>query len=259
MSDFWQKQEKDKPLFGNLLWSRPENKKSAGKLLIIGGQAGEFAHVAGAYEAASKAGAGSIRVLLPESLRKIAQALPEVEFAPANQSGSFARTALSEWFDLTEWADHVLLAGDFGKNSETTTIIDGFLLKGSKHITLNLNTLASTGIGLEQLMKMPVNLVMDRAKLQKIGIALGLTTPIKSTTPMNQLADILHQISMGNQANLVIQDDQNIWVAVGGNLTSTQSERIDNTHLSATCAVWLMQNPTKPLEALTTTTSLFMH
>lgn len=252
MEDIWQKQDSDKPLFGNLLWSRPENKKSAGKLLIIGGQAGEFAHVAGAFEPANKAGAGAVKVLLPDSLRKIAQALPDVEFAPANSSGSFARTALSEWFDLAAWADYVLLAGDFGKNSETTTIIDGFLLKGSKHITLNLNTLASTGISLEQLMKMPITLVIDRAKLQKIGIALGLTTPIKSTTPMNQLAEILHQISMGNQANLVIQDDENTWVAAGGNITTTQSQPVDNTQLSAACAVWLMQNPSKPLEALTT-------
>lgn len=248
----WQKQDKDKPLFPNLLWSRPENKKTAGKLLIIGGQAGEFAHVAGAYEATSKAGAGTVRVLLPDSLRKIAQALPEVEFAPANQSGSFARTALSEWFDLALWADHVLLAGDFGKNSETTTIIDGFLLKGSKHITMNLNTISSAGISLEQLMNMPLTLVIDRAKLQKVGIALGLTTPIKSTTPMNQLAEILHQISMGNKANLVIQDDGQTWVVSGGNITSTKSGQVDNTQLSAACAVWLMQNPTKLLEALST-------
>lgn len=252
MEDIWQKQDADKPLFGNLLWSRPENKKSAGKLLIIGGQAGEFAHVAGAFESANKAGAGMVKVVLPDSLRKIAQALPDVEFAPANQSGSFARTALSEWFDLASWADHVLLAGDFGKNSETTTIIDGFLLKGSRPIVLNLNTLSSIGINLDQLMKMPITLVIDRAKLQKVGIALGLTTPIKSTTPMNQLAEILHQISMGNQANLVIQDDENIWVAAGGYITTTQSHLVDNTSLSATCAVWLMQNPTKTLEALTT-------
>lgn len=252
MEDVWQKQEAAKPLFGNLLWSRPENKKSAGKLLIIGGQAGEFAHVAGAYEAAYKAGAGSIRVLLPESLRKIAQALPEVEFAPTNQSGSFARTALAEWFDLANWADHVLLAGDFGKNSETTTIIDGFLLKYIKPTTLNLNSLSSSGISLEQLIKMPVSLVVNRSIFQKICISIGLTVPIKSTTPVAQLAEIIHQVSLGNKANLVIQDGEQTWAAAEGRVTSTRIDQTDNTNLSAACAVWLMQNPTKPLEALTT-------
>lgn len=249
--EYWQKQG-DEPLFPDLLWSRPENKRHAGKLLIIGGQAGEFSHVASAYQAAQEAGAGHIRVILPESLRKIAQALAEVEFAPENKSGSFARNALAEWFDLAEWADHVLLAGDFGKNSETTTIIDGFLLRGNCTATINLNSLSSIGINLEQLLKMPLTLVIDRQILQKIGIALGLTIPIKSTTPAIQLAEIIHQISLGNKANLVIQDEEQTWVAVSGNIVSTKTKEADNTKLSASCTVWLMQNPTKPLESIST-------
>lgn len=249
--DYWQKQDRE-PLFNDLIWSRPENKKYAGKLLIIGGQSGEFAHVASAFETANKAGAGHIRVLLPESLRKLAQIIPEVEFAAANKSGSFAREALAQWFDLSEWADHFLLAGNFGKNSETTTIIDGFLLRGNCPATLNLDSLSSTGINLEQLIRLPLTLVIDRPLLQKMGTALGLTVPIQSTTPIDRLAEIIHQISQGNQANLVIQDGEQTWAAVDGNLVSTKSRPINNTELSADCAVWLMQNPKKPLEALAT-------
>lgn len=247
----WQKQT-DKPLFEDLIWSRPENKRYAGKLLLIGGQAGEFVHVAAAFEAANKAGAGHMRVLLPESLRKLAQMIPEVEFAPSNQSGSFARSALSEWFDLAEWTDHVLLAGDLGKNSETTTIIDGFLLRGNCPITLNLSSLSSTAINLDQLIRLPLTLVVDRPVLQKIGTAVGLNVPILSTTPIERLAELIHQVSSGNKANLVTQDDGQIWVASGGDVVSTKSKPLDNTKLSAACAVWLMQNPTKPLEALAT-------
>lgn len=251
MNGYWQKQG-EKPLFPDLMWSRPENRQYAGKLLIIGGQAGEFSHVASAYEAAQTAGAGYTRVLLPESLRKIAQMLPEVEFAPANQSGSFARNALAEWFDLAAWADHVLLVGDLGKNSQTTTILDGFLLRGTSPVVVNLNSLSSIGIELAQLVKMPLTLVINRSILQKIGIALGLTTPIKSTTPISQLAEIIHQISLGNKANLVIQDGEQVWIAVGGNVVSSKTKETDNTKLSAACTVWLMQNPSKPLEALAT-------
>lgn len=249
--DFWQKQT-DKPLFPDLIWSRPENKRYAGKLLIIGGQKEEFAHVANAFSAADKAGAGHTRVLLPESLQKLAQIIPEVEFAPANKSGSFARQALAQWFDLSDWSDHILLAGNFGKNSETTTIIDGFLLRGNCPATLNLDSLSSTGINLAQLLKLPLTLVIDRSLLQKIGIALSLTVPIKSTTPIDRLSEIIHQISQGNKANLVIQDDEQIWTAASGKVVSTRSKAIDNTQLSAVCSVWLMQNPGKPLEALTT-------
>jgi hypothetical protein len=249
--DFWQKQI-DKPLFPDLIWNRPENKRYAGKLLIIGGQSGEFAHVASAFAAADKAGAGHTRILLPESLRKTAQTIPEVEFAPTNKSGSFARSALAAWFDASEWADHVLLAGNLGRNSETTTIIDGFLLRGNCTVTLNLDSLTSTGINLQQLMKLPVTLVINRLALQKLGIALGLTVPILSTTPIERLAEIIHQISTGNKANLLIQDGEQTWAASGGSVVSTKTKPIDNTMLSAACSVWLMQNPSKPLEALAT-------
>lgn len=246
---FWEKQT-DKPLYPDLLWSRPENKRYAGKLLIIGGQAGEFAHVASAFEAANKAGAGHVHVLLPQSLEKLAGVIPEVGFATANKSGSFAKSALASWFDASEWAEHVLFGGDFGKNSETTTILDGFLLRGNRSTTLNLNSIISIAISLEQLVKMPTTLVIDRGILQKIGTAMGLTVPIKSTTPMQRLSELIHQVSQGNKANLVIQDENIIWVAVGGNVISTKAKPVDNTRLSAACAVWLMQNPTKPLEAL---------
>jgi hypothetical protein len=249
--EFWQKQSGE-PLFPELIWSRPENKRYAGKLLIIGGQTGEFAHVASAFGAGDKAGAGHIRVLLPESLRKLAQVIPEVEFAAANKSGSFARNALAEWFDMSDWADHVLLAGNLGKNSETTTIIDGFLLRGNRPSTLNLDSISSTGINLEQLMKLSLTLVIDRPLFQKIGIALGLSVPIQSTTPIERLAEIIHQVSVGNKANLVIQDGGQIWTASAGRVVSTKSGPVDNTALSAACSVWLMQNPSKPLEALAT-------
>ncbi|HEX5796821.1 MAG TPA: hypothetical protein VFX86_00340 [Candidatus Saccharimonadales bacterium] len=249
---FWQKQSRDEPIFPDLIWSRPENRRHAGKLLIIGGQAGEFALVAKAFEAANRAGAGTTRVILPQSLSKVAQTIPEVELAPANKSGSFARNSLAAWFDASDWADHVLLAGDFGKNSETTTIIDGFLLRGNSPVTLSLGTLPSTGIGLAELVKKPMTLIIDRGILQKLGTALGLSVPVKSTTPAEGVAEIIHQISLGNQANLIIHDEKLIWTAVAGDIISTSARPVDNTALSAVCAVWLMQNPNKPLEALAT-------
>ena len=248
----WQSQTPDEPLFADLLWSRPENKKYAGKLLIIGGQSQEFAHVASGFQAAQQAGAGSIRVLLPDSLKKLAQVIPEVEFAESNKSGGFAKTALASWFELAEWADHVLLAGDFGKNSETTTLLDGFLLRGNIDATMNLSSLASTSVDFAQLMKRPLTLTIDRPLLQKLGVALGLSVPIKSTTPNVQLAEIIHQVSQGNTANLIVEDQNQTWTAANGGVVSTKSDKTNNTKLSAACAVWLMQNPKKPLEALST-------
>lgn len=248
----WQKQTREQPLFPDLLWSRPENKKHAGKLLIIGGQASELQNISSAYSFASKAGAGYIKMLMPESLRKITGHIEGAEFAPANKSGGFAKNALAQFFDLSEWADHILLAGDFGKNSETTVILDGFLLKGSKPITVSQNALGSIGIEYSQLVQMPLTLVIDRSIFQKIGKAVGTHVPITSLTTYENIGKITQNISSRSKASFVISDDEHIWTAVNGELVSTKSKPVDINALSAYCAVWLMQNPDKPLEALAT-------
>ena len=248
----WQKQDKNNLLFEDLLWSRPENKRYAGKLLIIGGQAGEFQNISSVYSFTKEAGAGTVKVLMPDSLNKIAGNIEGAEFAPSNKSGGFARNALGQFFDLSEWAEHVLLGGDFGKNSETTVILDGFLLKGPKPLTISLNALESIGINLAQLVRMPVTLVIDRNIFQKIGKATDTHVPITSLTTYENMGEIIQSISARSKANLVIMDEEHIWAAVKGSIISTRSKPVDINALSAYCAVWLTQNPTKPLEALAT-------
>lgn len=248
----WQKQSKEEPLFEDLLWSRPENKKHAGKLLIIGGQAAEFQNISAAYSFAIEAGAGTVRILMPESLRKITGSIEGAEFAPVNKSGGFAKTALAQFFDLSEWADHILLAGDFGKNSETTVILDGFLLKNSKPATLSQNALGSIGIAFEQLVNMPLTLVLDRYVFQKIGKAAGTHVPITTLTTYENMGEIIQSISSRSKASFAITDEEHIWTAVKGTIVSTKSKPVDINALSAYCAVWQMQNPAKPFEALAT-------
>jgi NAD(P)H-hydrate repair Nnr-like enzyme with NAD(P)H-hydrate dehydratase domain len=90
----WLKQVADKPLFPDLLWSRPENKRQAGKLLIVGGNLHGFAVPMAAYNAATAAGIGSARVILPEKLKKaLGTSFTEAEFAPSTPSGSLSRQA----------------------------------------------------------------------------------------------------------------------------------------------------------------------
>jgi hypothetical protein len=248
----WQTQLADKPLFPDLLWSRPQNKRQAGKLLIVGGQAQEFSHVAASYQDAQKAGAGTIKVILPVSLSKLAAAVPDVQFAPANQSGSFARSALAELLDASQWANGVLLAGDFGKNSETTATLDSLLAKIEKPVTINEDALQSIDTGFKQLMDRDVDLILGFKTLQKLGGEAGLEKPFVSTMPSVALAERLSELSKTAAANIVAVSEGHIWVASRGQVTSTKSDQADLTRLSGYCAVWHMQNLAKPLEAITT-------
>src|SRR4051812_45465462 len=130
MQEYWQKQAATEPLFSDLLWSRPENRAHAGKLLIVGGNAQGLAAPAAAYSAATEAGIGTARVLLPDSLQKtVGRVFEAGEYAPSTPSGSFSRNALAELLAMSNWADGVLLAGDFGRNSETAIMLEQLVAK----------------------------------------------------------------------------------------------------------------------------------
>src|SRR3989344_7199327 len=113
VEEYWLKQSTDQPLFPDLLWSRPENKAQAGKLLIVGGNLHGFTAPAGAYSAAEKAGIGVVRVILPDKLQKtVGKMIPEADFVTSTPVGSFGRQALAQMIEDARWANGVLLAGD---------------------------------------------------------------------------------------------------------------------------------------------------
>lgn len=247
--EYWQKQT-DEPLFPDLLWSRPETKRARGKLLIIGGQAQEFSHVAAAYMAAEAAGAGTIRVIMPDSTAKVTRMLPNIEYAPSNPSGSFSRRALGDFLEASQWADHVLLAGDLGKNSETTTILDGYLLKCPAPVTISQNALHSIGLHASQLLQRPLTVVLDSRGLQALATDLELTRPILSGTTRPALADILHEVTGKLQGAIVVQHGEHWWVSAYGRVSSTPVHQTDIIVTAAHAAVWAMQHPTKKYESL---------
>lgn len=247
----WQKQHNG-PLFSDLLWSKPENKMQAGKLLIIGGQAGEFANVAEAYQAATQGGAGHIKVLLPESLIKLTGSLPDVEYAAANKSGSFAAQSLDAFIKLSQWSDHVLLAGDLGKNAETQVLIDKYLQKVTAHITLNY--LVRESIGPQQFfghVSYLKNLVISFNQLQEMGKQYKLTQGITSTMAAAELAETLSQLTRDKQICISGYFNELIWTSAQGKVVSTKiREPLNNTELAAYTATWLMQHPLQPEKAL---------
>ena len=94
MLEYWQKQAPGKPLFADIEWEKPVQKALAGKLCIIGGNKLGFASVATAYTESLQAGAGSVRIVLPDALRKAVPAdITDAVFVPTNHSGGMERAA----------------------------------------------------------------------------------------------------------------------------------------------------------------------
>lgn len=255
--DYFIKQLASEPLFADLLWSRPENRLHAGKLLIISGSAAGFAVAGQAYIIAEKTGAGTVRVLLPELLRKQVpkEVQFELEFAPSVAHGSFAKKALSELLMHAHWADAVLLPGGIGRNSETSVLLDQFIQKHPGLVVIAEDAL-------DVFMQTPKTLferdatvvVADFSQLQKMWHKLvGGESVITFDSPLQVFAEQLHKLTTDYSASVITLHQGSLVVASGGQVSVTAtSQQIWRVETAAHAAVWAMQNPTKLFEALTT-------
>jgi hypothetical protein len=257
MHDYWVKQTAGQPLYPELLWSRPENKARAGKLLIAGGNAHGFAAAGTAYGEAGKAGIGTARVLLPDSLQKtVGRVFEAGEFAPSTPSGSFGRRALAELLEMGAWADAVLLAGDFGRNSETAILLEQFLTKYSGQLVLTKDAVDYfTKAPLPLLTRPDTLLVISFAQMQKIASNSQFIPAFTFDMDFLQLIDTLHVFTRQHQPAVIVKHLQTIFVAANGQVSTTKlPEDIDiwRVKVAAHAAVWWLQNPSKTFEALTT-------
>lgn len=253
--DSWQKQGSE-PLFPDLLWSRPQNKKTAGKLLIIGGNLHNFSAPGQAYQAVVEAGIGTARVLLPEGLRKtIGAVLDNCHYAPMNKSGSFAKQSLGEWLDQSAWADGVLLAGDLGRNSETAIVTEQFIKHYPGQLTITQDALDQFRDNPNELFKRPdTTIVASFGQLQKMWpFITSDDRVIKYANTLIQNLDILQATARHFPANIITKQHDDLIVIADGKVSTTKnSEEIWRVETAGKAAVWWLQNPAQVYQALTT-------
>ncbi len=254
-SPFWRKQT-DQPLFPDLQWSRPENKQHAGKLLIIGGNLYGFSAPASAYQEALNAGVGVAKVLLPNALQKtVGRILEHGEYAPSTPSGSFNQQAIASWCEWANWSDAILLAGDLGRNSETAITIENFTTKTNRPMTITKDAIDYFYTQPKSILDRPeTTLVLSLAQLQKLSKKAPLETPLSFSFGLAQYVEWLHQFTKEHTCNIISYHHENILVAVNGQVITTHvgEQKTWRLKTATHAAVWWLQNPGKPLEALAT-------
>ena len=246
----WLRQTKE-PLFPDILWSRPENKRYAGKLLIIGGHRQSFNEVSAAYSAALKAGIGTVRVILPDSLQKmLVRVFPEAEYAASTPIGSFSRQALGGLLDAADWADGVLLAGDFGRNSETAIMLEGFVEKYPGKLILARD---SIDYFLNQASKLNSRadtlLIASLGQLQKFAAPALILQNADFIKVVEQLSSWVRET---NLASVTLHSNQAVVAYKQRISTSPVKTETPDTNVAAYATVWWLQQPEKTFEALTT-------
>lgn len=253
---YWLKQTKDKPLYEELLWSRPENKQQSGKLLVIGGNLHGFSAPAEAYKFAELAGIGTTRVLLPDALKKtVGRVLAAGEYAPSTPSGSFNKQSLDILLEHASWADGVLVAGDLGRNSETAILLEQFLSHYSGAVTLTKDAVDYINSNpLSVIHRQSTALILSLSQLQRLFISLKHPKSIQFDMATTQLVELLHEFTIKYAPAVVTRHLENTFVAFDGQVSSTATgsqEDLWRVETAARSATWWLQNPNKCFESLT--------
>ena len=222
--EYWQKQGL-RPLFNEIDTERPEQKRLAGKTLIVGGNKGAFFAVASAMNEAKKMGMGEVRVLMPSSLRNQIPSTPEVFFAEAEASGAFGKHALAALFEQAEWADEVVLIGDMGKNAETTVAFAEFMQKCEKPIFVTrdaVDAITPDVMNWGTLREQETILLLTVPQLQKMLRTLYYPKIITLSMPTNQLIETLHKFTISYpKLGIATLHYEQIIVAANGEVITT--------------------------------------
>jgi hypothetical protein len=256
MHDYWLKQT-DKPLFPDIEWARPEQKAKAGKLAIIGGHAHSFAATAESYGTAIKAGAGQVKVMVPDSLKKlIPKDAGDMVFVTSNPSGGFAKLAESELLAADHWADGILLIGDCGRNSETAIVYENLLKNSVKPITITRDAVDllknTSSLMLE---RQNTLLVVSIAQLQKLFQAVYYPKIITLSMQLNTLVETLHKFTITYPVIITVLHNEQLVVAWDGKVSTTpwkDAMKIWRGAVATQASVYWLWSPTKPFEAVTT-------
>lgn len=233
--DYWHRQSTNK-LFNDIDMMAPEQRRFAGKLLIIGGNKGMFFAVASALEAAKKFGVGEVRALMPDALKNQVPSTPELYFAEAEASGAFGRLALQEMLRQAEWADAVLLIGDSGKNAETSLVFAEFMDKCQKPVYITRDAVETvTPSAADWAMRdYETGLLLTMPQLQKMLRTMYYPKVITLSMPTNQLVETLHKFTLSYPVAVATFHNDLIIVAEKG-VVVTQS--ISDTNLTP-ISIW---------------------
>lgn len=257
MHDYWKQQKQDTPLFPDIEWNKPEQRSRAGRLGIIGGNKLGFAGVAESYGVALASGAGEVRVVLPDCLRKsIPSTMTDVVFADCNASGGLSREALPELQALSLWATCLLMIGDAGRNSETAITYSDLIRTYQGPLVLTRDAIDLVKNDTEALVNRPNTvLVASFAQLQKIFQSVYYPKMLAFSMQLMQLVEAVHKFTITYPVTIVVLHHDTLITAHGGEVVTTKWETpmaIWRGAVGARAATYVMWTPDQALQAIAT-------
>lgn len=256
-TSYWRKQDPDTPLFPDIEWSKPEQRAQRGRLGIVGGNKLGFAGIAESYSTALDAGAGSVRVLLPDCLRTtIPKTMTDVVFASCNPSGSLSREAVPDMVALGSWANCLLFAGDAGRNSETAIAYSDLLRLHQGPVVITRDAVDLVKNDAEALVNRPQTiLILSFAQLQKLFQSVYYPKMLTFSMQLLQLVEAIHKFTITYPCTIAVLHRETFIIAHRGSVVTmpwSNPMMIWRGITAARAASYLMWTPDKPLEAIAT-------
>lgn len=251
---YWQKQKASESLFPDIEWSRPEQRSQAGRLGIIGGNKLGFAGVAESYSTALDTGAGEVRVLLPDVLKKtIPTSITDTVYGATTPSGSLARDALGEMIALGSWSTGLLLIGDAGRNSETAVVYEEFISQHAGPLTITRDAIDLVKNAPSLLVEREQTLVVASfAQVQKLFSGVYYPKVLTFSMQLLQLVEALHKFTITYPCTLATLHQDTFVIAHNGQVVTqdfNDPTRIWRGTTAARIATYWLWTPGKPLEA----------
>jgi len=243
------------PLFPEIEWNKPERKNQAGKLLIVGGNKLGFAAVAEGYQTALETGAGEVKVLVPDALKKtMPKTLTDVLYGPTTVSGGLSKESLPELKAAAVWANGVLLIGDASRNSETAILYEQFLQSYTGLLTVTRDAV--------DLVKNNPNLLIERedtlivasfAQVQKLFQGVYYPKMLTFNMQLLQLIEALHKFTVTYPCTITTLHKDTIIIASGGEVVTQQWDQpmaIWRGSVATRAASYWLWNPNDSLKSV---------
>lgn len=255
MTETWLKQISG-PLYENVIWSRPENKQLAGKLLIVGGNSHELHEPLQAHKYCIEAGIGQINIVMPDRIPKMLMSAEGLITVPSTMSGAIGYESLDELLAIANGVDMVLWPGSLGRDSQTTRLIEEFVEKTPKPVVASEDA-ADALLGLPGMFIRPDSLlILSMAQLAVLQKHMKLTTAITSDIQLSNLVEVLSSITRPGFGIATLHSGQ-IVTSYNGQTSTTPIKMEDKetfrwrTALASYSAVLWAQFLYKPFEAIT--------
>ena len=251
--DYFEKLEKNPS--EDLKWNIPE--RAQGSVNVIGGNAGSFrTEIKVAEWLAGNYPVKEVNVVLPDALKGKLPELPNFQFLPSVESGSFGESQeLVDVFNATEFN---LVLGDLSKNSVTERALASAYKSSEKSLLITRDAVdLLTEAGAEKvLMNENLMIFASVVQLQKLLRAIYYPKMLLLSQSLVQVAEVLHKFTLSYPISIVTLHNEQVLIANGGTVKAVPLSKTGyapmefwNGELAAKIVALNLFNPNNFIEA----------